>query len=313
MRRAAWDIFRDKSKIEDKIDEEFPGPHQGEIRTKTLDIAKTIVRSSRPEELEDKQHCLSLVNLALLLGPHITLEHKLLQASEDGDQTLNVVTNILRVARVAELSSFGRIADDRVKVIKKVEELKNADATESEFQELIEQTPWLINPQWSPISDNQELQNLKKHFSAFYKEQTGEQLLIHGAGTQKHDKSALVVASHFVMTTQDNCIEIIEIKKPGHSLSNQEMDRIAVYHDTMNAFFHENAEEEVIRGFETFHITLVCDHVALKGAQKIAFEGMKDSGGLTQVSWSSFLKRTRKMHEAFLNEAERQKKNAGKQ
>jgi len=313
MRKAAWDTFKEKTHIEDRIDHEFPGDHQGVIREKTLEIARTIVKSARPEELEDKKHCSTLVDLALLLGPHITLEHKLTEAAEENDHTLEAVTNILRIARVAELSSFGRIAEDRVKVIKKVEELKNEpDTMEDAFQSLIEQTPWLINPQWSPVSDNQSLTNIKTQFVAFYREQTGEDITIYGANPQKGDKrSAFVMTSQFVMTTQDNAVEIIEVKKPGHTLQNSEMDRIATYHDTMDAFFHENEQDDVLRGFEKFHITLVCDNLALKGAQKIAFEGMRDSGGLTQVSWTSFLKRTRKMHEAFLIEAERQKKNAG--
>lgn len=313
MRKAAWDVFRDQTQIETKVEDEFPGEHQTEIREKTLEIAQTIARSARPEELEDQQHCRALVNLAMLLGPHITLEEKLTEASGN-EHTLEVVTNILRIARVAELSSFGRIADDRVKVIKKVEELKDDTETmEESFQSLIEQTPWLINPQWSPISDNQSLTNLKNSFIDFYKKQTGEAITIFGAVRHKGDRrGAFAMSSQFVMTTQDTTVEIIEIKKPGHSLQNLEMDQIVTYHDTMDAFFHENASEDVLRGFEKFHITLVCDNLALKGAQKVAFNGMQASGGLTLVSWGSFLKRTRKMHEAFLKEAERQKNNASK-
>src|SRR5262249_7829485 len=151
MRKAAWDTFREKTRIEAKVEDEFPGDHQKELREKTLEIAKTIVKSARPEELEDKKHCSALVDLALLLVPHITVGQKLTEASEDGDHTLEAVNTILRVARVAELAGFGRIAEDRVKVIGKVEELKEADADEIAFQSLIEQTPWLLNPEWSPI------------------------------------------------------------------------------------------------------------------------------------------------------------------
>lgn len=313
MRKAAWDIFRQQTRIEAKVEDEFPGEHQDAIREKTLEIARTIAKSARPEELEDKQHCRTLLNLALLLGPHITLEEKLTEAAGD-EHTLEVVTKILQIARVAELSSFGRIADDRVKVIKKVEELKDdAETMEEAFQSLIEQTPWLINPQWSPVSDNQSLTNLKTRFVSFYKKQTGEAIAIFGVTPQNGDRRAgIVMTSQFVMTTQDTAVEIIEIKRPGHSLENSEMDQIVTYHDMLDAFFHEEDNEEVLRGFDTFHITLVCDNLALKGAQKVAFDGMRASGGLTLVSWGSFLKRTRKMHEAFLEEAERQKRNARK-
>src|SRR5262249_105928 len=91
MRKAPWDIFRDLTSIESKVNHEFPGEHQTAIRQKTLEIAQTIARSARPEELEDKQHCRALVSLAMLLGPHITLEEKLTEAAS-GEHTLEVVT-----------------------------------------------------------------------------------------------------------------------------------------------------------------------------------------------------------------------------
>ena len=46
---------------------------------------------------------------------------------------------------------------------------------------------------------------------------------------------------------------------------------------------------------------------------KTAFDGLKNDGLLTHLTWASFLKRTRKMHEDFLKEAEKQKKNAAKE
>jgi hypothetical protein len=307
LRKAAWELFQEKTHIAAKVEKEFPGEHHLAIRKTTMEIAKTIVKSARPEELDDRKHCKALVDLALMLGPHITLEQKLTEASKEGDHTLEAVNNILRVARVAELASFGRIADDRIKVIGKVEELKNADADESAFQNLIAQTPWLLNPEWSPIIDNDSLTKLRRKFSEFFREHSGESINLFSELSDEPE-----VKSHFLMMTQEDSVEIIEIKKPGDKLENPDMDKIAIYHDAMDAFFREFAEDTVLEGFAKFHITLVCDVVALRGAQKIAFEGMKESRGLTQVKWDDFLERTRKMHEAFLTEAERQKKNAGK-
>ena len=81
------------------------------------------------------------------------------------------------MARIAELSSFGRIADDRIRVINKVETLKDDENTrEAAFQDLIEQAPWLIDPQWSPITQNQSFTTLKSEFQKYYKENTGEEI-----------------------------------------------------------------------------------------------------------------------------------------
>jgi hypothetical protein len=61
--------------------------------------------------------------------------------------TLGALASILRTARLAELSSFGRIAEDRLKVISKVGLLKDdPDTAEARLQELLAYAPWLINP-----------------------------------------------------------------------------------------------------------------------------------------------------------------------
>ncbi len=313
MRIAAWDLFKEQTHIEDKVRPRVPGRAPSSHSGKDIGDRRDNRQVSTARGIGRQAALRHFAQTCDAAWPAHYARGKADRGGGDA-HTLEVVTNILRIARVAELSSFGRIADDRVKVIKKVAELKeDTNTMEEPFQALIEQAPWLINPQWSPISDNQSLTNLKNRFVHFYKEQTGETITIFGATPHKGDKrSAFVMTSQFVMTTQDDAVEIIEIKRPGHALQNMEMDRIVTYHDTMDAFFHENKNEDVLRGFEKFHITLVCDKVSLKGAQKVAFDGMQASGGLTQVSWGSFLNRTRKMHEAFLKEAERQKLDAGK-
>jgi len=89
--------------------EGVPAPAQQDIRERTLEIAKTIVRAARTDELADQAQCRALLDLAMLLGPHISLEKKLIEAAESKDTPLEVVTDILRTARVAELSSFAEL------------------------------------------------------------------------------------------------------------------------------------------------------------------------------------------------------------
>jgi hypothetical protein len=81
----------------------------------------------------------------------------------------------------------------------------------------------------------------------------------------------------------------------------------------MHKFLNAPGNSEFKTDFPDFHVTLVCDGISLTGVHKSAFDGFKAEGRLTHLSWASFLKRTRKMHEDFLKEAEKQKKNAAKQ
>jgi len=301
-RRKTWQLFEEISDIHNKVLHAFPGDAQKDIRENTVDIAKAIARTTREDELQEKDNIDSIINLSLLLGPHITLDHKLNEAAENSGDPLSVITAILKTARIAELAGFGKIAEDRINVIKKIEELKDDPETlEGAFQSLISEAPWLINPQWSPVIANQSFSTLKDEFQKFYKKKMGIDLKL-------ENFSDPAKRADFVLSSQDNIIQIIEIKKPTRGLENNEMDRIITYFDIMAEFLSDPGNEELKRIYNDYHVTIVCDKINLTKAQRAAFIGYKNENRLTHITWSIFLLRTRKMHEAFLNEAERQKK-----
>ncbi len=303
-RKKAWELFKEVSKIEERIIKAYPTEDQKAIRENTLDIAKTIAKTTREDELREPEQVESLIQLSLLLGPHITLDQKLREAAESQDSPLSAITGILKTARIAELSSFGKIAEDRIRVIKRVEELKDDPKTlEAAFQKLITEAPFLINPQWSPIIANQAFSTLKTEFEKYYKQKTGNDILL-------NDFSDPSKRCDFVLSNQDNVIQIIEIKQPSHALTNDEMQRINTYIEIMGAFLEDPANKELKDVFSKSHVTLVCDKLSLSGVHKSAFENFATNGMITYINWATFLLRTRKMHEEFLNEAERQKKNA---
>lgn len=117
MKKKIWDRFQEVSNIIENIELAFPAASQKPIRDRALQIARLLGQSIREDELEDKEHVDSLVQLSLSFAPHITLDDKLREAAEAKESTVGVITDILKTARVAELSSFGRIAFDRIKVI----------------------------------------------------------------------------------------------------------------------------------------------------------------------------------------------------
>ena len=80
----------------------------------------------------------------------------------------------------------------------------------------------------------------------------------------------------------------------------------------MESFLSKKGHEEFLKLFKGFHITLVCDEIGLTGSHRQAFEGLETKERLSHVTWTVFLMRTRKMHEAFLKEAERQRRDAAK-
>lgn len=301
-REKAWELFQEASQVLEKVNKAFPGEEQEAIRDNAIDFAKIITRSGREDELLQKDYMDSVVNLSLLFGPNLTLDRKLREAAEDSDDPLSAVLDILRTARVAELAGYGKIAEDKIKVIERIRELKNTVGTaEGPFQKLIAEAPWLINPEWSPLTSNQTFSTLKREFEAYYEEKTGQKLKL-------DDFRDPAKRADFVLLSQQGIIQIVEIKRPKHALEDEEMVRINNYVEIMTNFLEEKGNEEFAKDFRGFHITLVCDKNKLTGVHKTAYEGLQEKGQLTCISWSAFLLRTEKMHKEFVQEAKRQKR-----
>ena len=124
IKKKVWDVFRQVSKVDERIEQTFPDPKQDPIRERAFEFAKLIGKSMRMEEAEDPEQVENVVQLSLSLAPHVTLDQKLREAADAEESPLAVITEILRTAHIAELSSFGQIADERVKVIGRVRNVK---------------------------------------------------------------------------------------------------------------------------------------------------------------------------------------------
>ena len=301
MRRATLDIFLETGRVQDRIEALFPKDDDQPIRERATELARMFGRTMNRGDVEDEEAVSNLVNLSIELAPHVTLDAMMREAGEKADAPFDLLTSLLRTARIAELSSFGRIADDRLKVIQRLDVLKESDdIIEDSFQSLIEDAPWLVNPEWAPVTANQSLSSLKKEFERYYEQKIGEPI-------QLSDFNSPLKRPDFVLSSQDGRAQIIEIKKPRHPLRNDEMRRIVNYRNLMKAFLEDAKNEKFRQFFHGFHMTLVCDELALSGSDQAAFDHYVNLGELTHFSWQNFLLKTRVVHEAFLHEAERQR------
>lgn len=303
-RKKAWESFRERSKIEEKVKSEFPKVNQEQIRRDTLEIARSIAQTTREEELSDDAQIESIVQLSFLLGPNMTLDAKLREAAENATNPLPVISNILSVARIAELAGFGRIVNRRIEVIGRLQSLQiDPNVDEMEFQKLIQEAPWLINPQWTPMTSNKSFSTLLVSLNKFLSKKFGTSVSL-------NDFSIPNVRPDFVLHSHDGLLQLIEIKKPGHALENDEMDRIDQYHRNIEAFLSDSANEPFRKEFSGYHITLVCDGINLTAIQATAFESLKRLHTLEHFGWDAFLLRTKNTHVEFLAEAESQRKSA---
>ncbi len=301
MRRATLDLFLETGDVDARIQNAYPTEEQQDIRKSAKEVAESFGRTISRGDVEDASVVNELVDLSITLAPHITLNAKMKEAVASADTPLSVLASFLRTARLAELSSFGRIAEDRLKVIDRLEILKDADDTdENDLQRLITDAPWLINPEWAPVTENQTFASLRREFEKYYNDKTGQSISL--SDFQKTGKRP-----DFVLSNQEGTVQIIEIKKPGHRLSNPEMDRIVTYYENMEAFLDDPGHTAFRMHFADFHVTVVCDRLGLSGSPRAAFDGYRDKGRLTRMDWAAFLLKSEQVHQDFLSEAQRQR------
>lgn len=298
VRKATLALFLATGNVLDSISQAFPVADQEPIRKRAEAVARTLGRTISRKEAEDSAIVEELVKLSIALAPHITLTDMMKGSVAEESTTLSALSMFLRTARLAELSSFGRIAEERLNVITRLERLKDAEGTrEIELQKLITSAPWLVNPEWAPVTQNQTFYTLRREFEKFYKQQTGDSISL-GEFREARRRP------DFVLLSQESVIQIVEIKKPQHKLSDEEMMRIASYYRSMEQFLSQDGHVAFRNSYSRIHVTLVCDEIKLTDGLSIAFQGMQGMGRLTHLTWTSFLLKTKQVHEDFLRKAD---------
>lgn len=298
MRKTVKELFFKTGRVKERIQERYPSEDDEAITQKALYLSEMFGKSISRAEAENEEVVKPLVDLSILIAPTVTLDDAMSKATEKNQTTLTAIISLLRTARIAELSSFGKVAEQRIEVIKRLEELKNDKNTkELQLQKLIEDAPWLINPEWAPVTKNQTLETLRREFENYYEEKTGKSISL--SDFDNPDKKP-----DFVLLNHDNRAQIVEIKRPKHELTNEEMDRIIEYHNLMKKFLKDPSHADFRKKIANdFTITLVCDEIKLTGAQEGAYDGYESQKKLTRVRWSSFLLRVKEAHSDFLEVA----------
>ena len=114
LRKATLELFLDVGDVDARIKSAYPTDEQQAIRDNAMEIARIFGRAMSRGEVEDAKVVKDLVDLSITIAPHITLDSMMKEAVASADTTLSVLGSFLGTARLAELSSFGRIAEDRL-------------------------------------------------------------------------------------------------------------------------------------------------------------------------------------------------------
>jgi len=296
MRQKAYRVFLEKSNLESEVRNRFPEDPQ--IAETAMDLGKAIGQVASIEQLEDPDYVKRLTEIVLTTAPHKMWVDTLKEVTELGpDGSLDQVILKLGNATRAEMSSMGIIAMERVDVIGNLESIlaKNPNAREDEYQELLEHAPWAIHPEWTVLQANRPFEDLRSAFEIWYKKKYGREITTRVI----KDKTK----PDFVMLPFSGSVEIVEIKRSGHKLDNDEFTRLVGYYDAMQTFM--SANREFRREFPDTHVWLICDELALSRTNMLAFQALESNKALTKTTWYELLEKTKRANRAFLEKRTR--------
>lgn len=286
------DEFLRKSKIEDRAKEMFGDKQVARV---AIDLAKQFGGFAAEDELNDEVYVEDLSLIILSVAPHRALMeafHEFANKVTNGNASIDQMLDIFNKAQIAELASYAQIAAQRVRVIHDLQQIIDDSMDENQFQALIAQAPWLIEPSWTVITKNQSLRNFKQTFEKYWQKTHGTKVsLAIDYETKRPD---------FTLVSIDGLLHIVEIKKAGHAFDDSDFERLINYVDAFTTFFADNLAtvSEFYRGWS---IDLVADGESIKkNTNRHAYQANVDAKKIKRMSWNDFLSRAQKVHEQFL-------------
>ena len=286
--------FLEVSKLKERAVERFSD--DAVIET-VMELGKSIGSFAAEDELQDEEYIDQLCEVVLSVAPHRALMVAFQEFNKQvgGDGELETLAELFGKTRVAEMASYSQIASERVRAIGELEEALNGaqDPHEATLQKIIADAPYLIEPTWTMITQNQALKTFKDRFEKFFLDKFGEEVDLAIIWPGKRPD--------FILTEIGHRIRLVEIKKPGHSFDDDDFDRLFRYVNAFREFFAAN--ETIASNFSKgWCIDLVADGVNISdGAKAEAFQRCLDQNEVARVTWTDFLDRAKTAHEQFLD------------
>lgn len=291
------DLFKKTIDLTSELGRRFPDKEQGEIRKRAKNIAETLARKMNPEEAADPQAAKEVITLASAFAPHLALSDELNSAAE-ASENLNVgmVASILSRAKLAENMTLGTIAEKRLRMIEQFRRLVHAKPASDEdaLQKILEEAPWLIRPEWTPISENKSLKRVRESLERFLSDRLGSDVVLSAVlhPTKRPD---------FVLLGIQGPLQIVEIKKPAHEFDATDFTRLLRYVEAFDEFFADDSNKSALADVKSYKITLVADGIKLNQRDMLAFNQLRTQDKLEVIRWDVVLDHSRMVHQDFLD------------
>jgi len=275
------------SNIFQRLEAIHPEP---EMEFAVTEAAKLLIKDIDPEALSDQEHVDRITDLAFSIAPHQSLLGTLRMVAETTETTIDAVMALFHQARIAEMYSLGQVAQGRLDVIAKLADLiSNGSTLERPLQELIEQAPWLLAPEWTPLGTNESLKRVRAAFESWYFKTYHEEITTSAIEDERKEPD-------FVMLHDAGVLWVVEIKRLMYHLTDEEYSRGLGYLGKLEQFLNDNPE--LGRQFPIRRLTFVVDHIDRLGY--VSLSSLHSDDRITQQTWHGLLDLTQRAHRDFL-------------
>jgi hypothetical protein len=295
VRERTWEIFMKKSNIEKEAKNRFADKV---VFDSAMKLAKVLGRGASRAAMEKRPEYVNrLKELVLTVAPHKMIVDKLEEVEKAlSDRPLEAIAKIFQDTKLAEAASLGQIAIERIDAIKGLEKRLSPEITteEASLQKLLEGAPWLINPQWTMLQANKTFDNMQLAFERWWQKEFKVPITTSAFAPKGEEKKR----PDFIMLHIGGNIEIVEIKRPEHALTDEEFDRLLGYFQNMGRFLDLQPDFKAV--FPKSHITLVCDKLNLDPTHMEAYRSLKERNDLKKKTWEELLNDTKTVHVDFI-------------
>ncbi|MEU6342876.1 ATP-binding protein [Streptomyces sp. NPDC046977] len=291
-RQEKTKLFMEKSDLPAKLMSTAPGDPI--YREAVTEAAELLVKDVDPDSLNNPEQVERIANLAVSLAPHRSLLEALREVAKSTETTVDAVMELFKKARIAEMYSLGQVAAERLEVVAKLESLVDDRATlERPLQELIEQAPWILAPEWTPLGMNESLKRVRSSFESWYRKNTGIRLVTTAIETKAKEPD-------FVLLHDSGILWIVEIKRMGYHLTDAEFLNALGYLVSLSNFLDSNPE--LGDQFPIRRLTFVVDHV--DRLNYASASSLQSDPRITHRTWHELLDSTKRSHKDFLARVE---------
>lgn len=295
--------FLEKSNIESRAADRY---EKEGIQDAAVELGESLGQYAHEDELKMDEYVDSLTNFILQIAPHKYLVDVLQQIrdkAEEGQIEVEELLELFESTHIAEITSYGQVARNKLNTIDVLDEkIHDFEAEEKELHEILENSPWLIDPSWQPITSETSIKKVREEFEQWYNKNkvSDDEKPISVSTDGEYNKKR----PDLVLLEMRNSIRVVELKRPETTVKDEGIERFFNYIQAFQEFF--DAKDKFTEDFNKgLKMTLVAEDIDVEFPNEETWKRQMEEGNIDErISWTELLNRARKYHSDFIDARE---------